>query len=317
MLGQSLRKSAVSASLVFAVVLGASAVSPVAGQVTAPAPAVKGKAKARVKAVTKTPIDLNHATAEEMAETLPGVGEATARKIVAGRPYASVNDLSRADVPARTVEAIRPLVTVGPATPARTTSRTPAPGSTPKTAAPGRMATPASAPGARVNLNTATAAELQTLPGVGPAYAREIIAARPFRSVDELSRLKGLGPARVEAIRNRVVVGEPTAPVATAPVAPVPTPAPATTTAPTGAMRKSAATGAASKAALPTRVVPGQVVNLNTASREQLDALPGIGPVKAQAIIEGRPFKTKEDVMKVRGIKEGEFAKIRDLITVQ
>ena len=62
---------------------------------------------------------------------------------------------------------------------------------------------------------------------------------------------------------------------------------------------------------------PGEKIDINTASREELDALPGIGPVKAQAIIDGRPFKTIEDIMKVRGIKEGEFSKIKDLITVK
>src|SRR5437763_12530385 len=61
-------------------------------------------------------------------------------------------------------------------------------------------------------------------------------------------------------------------------------------------------------------------VNINTATKEELDALPGIGPVKAQAIIDYRnangPFKTSADVMKVKGIKEGEFAKIKDQIAV-
>ena len=61
-------------------------------------------------------------------------------------------------------------------------------------------------------------------------------------------------------------------------------------------------------------------VNINTATKEQLDALPGIGPVKAQAIVDYRnangPFKTPADIMKVKGIKEGEFAKIKDQIAV-
>ncbi|HTN71699.1 MAG TPA: helix-hairpin-helix domain-containing protein, partial [Methylomirabilota bacterium] len=65
-----------------------------------------------------------------------------------------------------------------------------------------------------------------------------------------------------------------------------------------------------------TKLAPGERVNINTATKEKLEALPEIGPVKAQAIIEGRPYKKVEDVMKVKGIKEGTFNKIKDLITV-
>ena len=65
------------------------------------------------------------------------------------------------------------------------------------------------------------------------------------------------------------------------------------------------------------KLASGQKVNINTATKEQLDALPGIGPVKAQAIIDGRPYKKTEDIMKVKGIKQGEFNKIKDVITVE
>ncbi|MDE2208402.1 MAG: helix-hairpin-helix domain-containing protein [Betaproteobacteria bacterium] len=61
-------------------------------------------------------------------------------------------------------------------------------------------------------------------------------------------------------------------------------------------------------------------VNINTATKEQLEALPGIGPVKAQAILDYRnangPFKSAQDVMKVKGIKEGEFGKLQGEISV-
>lgn len=64
----------------------------------------------------------------------------------------------------------------------------------------------------------------------------------------------------------------------------------------------------------------GSLVNINTADKARLMTLPGIGEVRAEAIIsyrnENGSFKTKEDIKKVSGIKEGSFEKIRDLITV-
>ncbi|WP_051279504.1 ComEA family DNA-binding protein [Chitinilyticum aquatile] len=61
-------------------------------------------------------------------------------------------------------------------------------------------------------------------------------------------------------------------------------------------------------------------VDLNTANQQQLESLKGIGPEKAKDIIDYRtkngPFKTTEDIMKVPGIKEGTYAKIKGDITV-
>jgi competence protein ComEA len=58
----------------------------------------------------------------------------------------------------------------------------------------------------RININTATQAELEALPGVGAMIARRIIEGRPYRSVDELDRVKGIGRKRLEEIRPLVTV---------------------------------------------------------------------------------------------------------------
>lgn len=60
-----------------------------------------------------------------------------------------------------------------------------------------------------------------------------------------------------------------------------------------------------------------RLININTASKAQLETLPSIGPAYAQKIIEGRPYQKIEDILRVKGIGEKTFEKIKDLITVK
>ena len=56
-----------------------------------------------------------------------------------------------------------------------------------------------------VNLNSASLAELNTLPGIGPTLAKRIVEARPIRSLRELEDIDGIGPRKLEELRGRVV----------------------------------------------------------------------------------------------------------------
>lgn len=104
----------VSVTLAFALSLnGASA-----------APKPSAPEKAELNQLSGKKVDLNSASQADL-EKLPGVGPAIAKKIIAGRPYTSAAGLAKAGVPAKSIEKLTPLVTVGAASAA-----------TPKTVAP-------------------------------------------------------------------------------------------------------------------------------------------------------------------------------------
>ena len=72
---------------------------------------------------------------------------------------------------------------------------------------------PKQPPAQLVNINTASAAELQKLPGIGPATARSIVRYRerngPFRRVEELLIIRGISRSRLKALRPHITVESP------------------------------------------------------------------------------------------------------------
>lgn len=61
----------------------------------------------------------------------------------------------------------------------------------------------------------------------------------------------------------------------------------------------------------------GKMVDLNSASKKDLAALPGIGPDYAQTIIDARPFSSKEDLLKKKVIPQATYDKIQGRVTAQ
>lgn len=59
--------------------------------------------------------------------------------------------------------------------------------------------------GGRIDVNTASEGDLQLLPRIGPALASRIVEARPFGAVDDLVRVRGIGPRTLERLRHLVV----------------------------------------------------------------------------------------------------------------
>lgn len=156
-------------------------------------------------------IDLNRASRSELMQ-VPGVGPQLADRIVAERDgrgrFNRVEDLTGVHgIGDATLNRMRPWVTVGPgeslpSEPDRLVR---------KPAGPTHTVHKPDLPSGLINLNTAKAAELDRLPGIGPVLAARIVAERDkkqFATVDDLRRVSGIGPKKLDALRPLVTVGE-------------------------------------------------------------------------------------------------------------
>lgn len=155
-------------------------------------------------------LDPNTASEEEL-DRLPGIGPAAARAIVESReaegPFGGLESLQRVrGIGPATVGKLAPHLTLVPGGGGRSARRTGAPTPPPagSAASPGRRAANP------IDLNRATAEELEQVRGIGPALAARIIARRNevggFGRVEDLIEVRGIGPATLESIRGSFLV---------------------------------------------------------------------------------------------------------------
>ena len=173
--------------------------------------------------------------------------------------------------------------------------------------------------GLTLDLNRATAQDLDALPGIGPALAQRIVDYRqahgPFKQIDDLREVSGIGPENLQKLKPYLGLGGPEA------IAP-----PDGEAAMTFGKSGSGTNLDSQEGRLPGSKIdlepktPGRVIDPNLGSQADLETLPGIGPVLAQRIIDYRrahgPYKKIADLRKVSGIGPKKLEKLRPYVVI-
>jgi competence protein ComEA len=163
-------------------------------------------------------------------------------------------------------------------------------------------------PAYRLDLNKADRTALLQLPGVGPNLASRVVDQRQsrglFRSTDDLVAVRGVKSATANRLRGWVDTSGDGDTIQASPPS---------------ASEKRSSMPPAPKASEKKKAEPSAPVDINRATVEELQRVPGIGPVLAPRIImerQKKAFQTLEDLCRVSGIKARALERLRPYLTV-
>jgi competence protein ComEA len=172
----------------------------------------------------------------------------------------------------------------------------------------------ASVPDTALDPNTATVEELAALPRISLAVAQRIVAARDtgarFEMAEDLQRVPGITRRTLEAIAGHLTVpraestsrGEPG--IAHSPTRPL-----------AASGQAGSESGEGSQGSGQGAQPPGQTIDVNRATVQDLESVPGIGPFLAKKILnyrtENGPFRSIDDLLAVRGIGPATLGRLR------
>jgi competence protein ComEA len=165
-----------------------------------------------------------------------------------------------------------------------------------------------------VDLNAADRAELLQIPGIGPGLADAILSHRQtagrFDRVENLADVKGIGTKTLDKLRPWVKVSEPPPGFVARGQEP----------AVERLARKPSAERPAVSAPIGKKLAPGETLDVNAATADELQRLPGIGPALAGRIVaerEKRPFASADELRRVSGIGPKTLDKLRPFVVVK